>query len=71
MAKIKIVRKDSAHPIEIETSDGSATRILNRYRLFMQNARQASYTFLLEAPMAGLLSVSFENVLAITPQTDS
>ncbi len=71
MAKIRIDRKDSAHPIAIETSEGSATRIRNRYRLFMQNASQASCKFPLEVPMAGLLSVSFENFLAITLQTDS
>jgi hypothetical protein len=70
MAKIQIVLKDSVHPIEIETSGVAATRILNRYTLFMQNGKQASYKFPLDPPMAGFLSVSFENVLVVVLQTD-
>jgi hypothetical protein len=36
----------------------------------MQNGKQASYKFPLDPPMAGFLSVSFENVLAVVLQTD-
>lgn len=70
MAKLQIVLKDSAQPIEIETSGVAATRILNRYTLYMQNGKQASYKFPLDPPMAGFLSVSFDNVLSVMLQTD-
>ena len=70
MAKLQTVLKDSVHPIEIETSSVAATRILNRYTLFMQNGKQASYKFPLDAPMTGFLSVSFENVQSVMLQTD-
>ena len=70
MAKLQIVLKDSVQPIEIETSGVAAARILNRYTLFMQNEKQASYKFPLDPPMAGFLSVSFDNVLSVMLQTD-
>jgi hypothetical protein len=71
MAKIKVAHKASAHPIEIEASGDPAARILNRCRLFMQNAGQASCKYTLEAAMAGFLSVSVENALSVTLQTGS
>ena len=70
MVKLKIILKYSVHPIEIETSSVAATRILNRHTLFMQNGKQASYKFPLDAPMAGFLSASFENVQSVMLQTD-
>lgn len=70
MAKLQTVLKDSVHPIEIETSSVAATRVLSRYTLFMQNGKQATCKFPLDAPMAGLLSVSFENDLSVTLRTD-
>lgn len=70
MAKLQIVLKDSVHPTEIETSSVAAAQILNRYTLFMQNDKQATFKFPLDAPMAGFLSMSFENVPSVMLQPD-
>lgn len=70
MAKICITLKGSAAPIEIETSGVAATRILNRYTVYLQNEKQVSYKFPLDPPSAGMLTVSFENVLSVMILTD-
>lgn len=71
MATLHLTMKGSAEPLEIETSNLSAMRVLNRYTLFIQSGNQSGYKFLLDPPASGFVALSFENVSAVMVQTDA
>lgn len=70
MAKLVVKLKNNVSDLEIETSQKSAMRVLNRYLAFMRHGGEAPNRYVVDGEDAGVIALRMEDVQAIFVKKD-
>ena len=70
MSKLIISLKDGAAPLDLETTQKAAMRVLNRYLAFLRLGGDAPNRFVIDGKDAGVIGFRMETVQAIYVKKD-